>query len=138
MVNKPLIFVSPKLHVPSPQSKTDESKYSQRPAVVGRVRVEDKRSTNLNARGHNLGGLEPDDGLEDAFDRRERRRGVADRGVAGVGASPHRGRTGDFAGDGIGFHDGGGSRFPVVIFVHLTACNSLSQFTLTIRQASPR
>ena len=43
--------------------------------------------------------LEPDDGLEVAFDRTQRWSGIADRGVAGVGASPHRGGAGDFAGD---------------------------------------
>ena len=80
--------------------------------------MEDERNTNLNARGHDLGGLEPDDGLEDAFYRRERRRGVADRGVAGVGANPHRGRARDFAGDGVAFHDVSLSAFLVACGHH--------------------
>ena len=61
----------------------------QRPAVVGQVRMEDKRRANFDASGNDFGGLQPDDGLENGFCCRVSWRGVADRGVAGVGACPH-------------------------------------------------
>ena len=46
----------------------------------------------------------PDNGLEVRFYSPIRKRGVAGRRIAGIGAGPHGGGAGDFAGDWVCLH----------------------------------
>ena len=80
------------------------TRLAQRTAVVRCVGVPDRRRANFYASGVYNRRLKPAHRLQNSFGGRVCRCEIANRGISGVEAGPHRGGAGDFAGDRIGFH----------------------------------
>ena len=89
-------------------------RFAEWSTIVGRVGMPDRQLTNLNMGRTNLRRLQPTHGLEDAFGGRVGWGEIADRGVAGVGPRPHRGRARNLQRDCVGLHDQGFQAFEFV------------------------